>query len=290
MKIIPAGLAAHYASGCTTTAVALRITRTDGQVVTFTSADVDAIFDGVLYSPDNALAVSSITTTSGLAVDNLEMATVDGDAIFTAADILAGVWQSAAFLLFRYNWERTADGVEPLLAGVVGNVRRERGATVTELRGLQQYLQQPVGSATSKTCRARFCDHPSQAGRNRCGLAVADWTDSLTVTAAAGRRGFTATGAARGADWYAEGIVTWSTGANAGRRGKVKAYSGAAAFELVEDAPHAIAVGDTLIAVAGCHGRLAEDCRDRFDNVINFQAEPHLPGMDALLTTPDPAA
>jgi len=290
MKIIPTGLAAHYASGCTTLAIALRITRTDGQVFAFTSADVDATFDGVIYSPDHALSASSITTTSGLAVDNLEMTSVDADDIFTTADILAGVWQNAAFLLFRFNWANTADGIDPLLAGVVGNVRRERGAVVTELRGLQQYLQQPVGSATSKTCRARFCDFPTQAGRNRCGLAAADWTDTLTVTAVSSRRTFVATGGGRAADWYAEGVITWATGANAGRRGRVKVFAVGDVFELVEDAPNAIAVGDTLAAAAGCRKRLAEDCRDRFDNVINFQGEPHLTGIDALLSTPDPQA
>lgn len=52
-------------------------------------------------------------------------------------------------------------------------------------------------------------------------------------------------------------------------------------FDLQLSMAHPIAVGDTFEAVAGCDKLLAT-CRDRFQNVINMRAAPHLPGRDAL--------
>ena len=76
MKSISAGLAAHYASGSTTTAYALRITRTDGSVYGFTSADKSDIIDGVSYDAAQGLDVARIVTSAGFAVDNLELNTL----------------------------------------------------------------------------------------------------------------------------------------------------------------------------------------------------------------------
>jgi len=42
--------------------------------------------------------------------------------------------------------------------------------------------------------------------------------------------------------------------------------------------------------VAGCRKRLDEDCRLKFDNVLNFQGEPHRPTVDAITETPEPNA
>lgn len=291
MKTIPIGLQSHYDSGSTTVAHGLKITRTDGQVFAFTSADQNDTIGGVIYDSKQGLDVSAIATTSGLGVDNLELTTLDDGSLFNRADVLTGLWQNAAFAIVRYNWRTPADGVEYLMAGTIGEVRLLRGAITIELRGLQQYLQQPIGNVTSKTCRARFADAPSQAGNNRCGLVAAAWTDALTVTAVTNRRTFTATKTGpRAADWYNEGIVTWSTGNNAGLQARVKTYSGARLFTLISDMPRNVQVGDTLAALAGCRKRLLEDCRDRFNNVLNFQGEPHMPGIDELTRAPDVSA
>ena len=48
------------------------------------------------------------------------------------------------------------------------------------------------------------------------------------------------------------------------------------------DGSAAIAIGDAFTAVAGCQKRHDVDCRDKFGNLLNFQGEPHLPGIDAL--------
>ena len=288
VKTIPVALQSKMAGGAPTLAYALRITRTDGQGFGFTSATSSATIDGVTYGAQQGLDISSITTSIGLDVDNLELQTLNDGSLFSREDVLGGVWQNAAFLIFRYDWTDTAAGSEPMLAGTIGNVTLREDRIVAELRGLQQYLQQPVGSVTSKTCRARVADWPAPAGNNLCRLDVATITSTLTVTAVTNRREFTATGTPMTADRYGEGVLTWTTGANAGLRARVKSQTAGGAFVLHADMPRDIGVGDTISAVAGCRKRRDEDCVSKFNNVLNFQGEPDAPMVDALTAPPEP--
>lgn len=510
---VPVAYQAHLDSESPTLGHLLKLTRQDGAVYAFTSAGEDVTIEGVTFGASQGLAISSISTSAGMGVDNLELSTIDDGTLFTRADILGGLWQNAAFVLYRYNWASPSDGVEPLLAGTIGGVGLRSGVIVAELRGLQQYLQQTVGNVTTRTCRARFADYPSPAGSNRCRLSASNFTDSpltvlsvedartFVVTAGTGYSGppwsqvsllihcdgsdgsttftdsssyaatLTATNASVGTsnprfgsgsavmvhtssgniraanaaqfdlgtgdftiefqyyptvpaivapctlydgraadgtgagpalyvnagaltyfangadritgtfpslntwhhvaisrangstrlfvdgvqqgstfngdtvnhngmtprfgsnflggtgisgnideirilkgtglytanftpptqafpegggggtvrpeDWYSEGVIRWLTGANAGQWGKVRSYTAAGRFVLQAAPPSPIQAGDTLMAVAGCRKRLAEDCKTKFNNVLNFQGEPHLPGIDRLTALRD---
>ena len=158
MKTLPVGLAAHIASGTTTLADLLKITRTDGTVFAFTSAANDVTISSVLYKSAQGLNISSLEASAGLNVDNLELSTLDDGTVFTKLDVLSGRWRNADFVISRYNWSSPSDGVDVRMVGTIGEVRLHRGYVTAELRGLQQYLQQPIGSVSSKTCRARLGD------------------------------------------------------------------------------------------------------------------------------------
>ena len=273
MKALPTALAAHYASGTTTLADLLKITRKDGQVFAFTSASTDVTISGQLYTSAQGLDISSLEVTAGLAVDNLELTTLDDGSIFSRVEVLAGVWRNADFIISRYNWANPADGVEVRMVGTVGEVHLKRGSITAELRGLQQYLQQPIGSVTSKTCRARL-------GDSLCRVALAGYTVTGNVTASSSQQVFTDSTKAQAADYFAEGVVTFTSGVNVGLSQKVKTFTGGV-FTLALPMLQAIAVGTTFTVVAGCRKRL-EDCSGKFGNVLNFQGEPHLPGVDQI--------
>ena len=82
-------------------------------------------------------------------------------------------------------------------------------------------------------------------------------------------------------------MLTWLTGGNAGLQAKVKSHTVAGVITLMLPMPSDPVAGDTFDIIAGCRKRLHEDCRDKFDNVVNFQGEPHLPGVDYLTADPD---
>ena len=83
-------------------------------------------------------------------------------------------------------------------------------------------------------------------------------------------------------DYLGEGMVTWTSGANKGLSQKVRTHTAAGVVTLVMPMVLPIAVGDQLAVVAGCRKRLMEDCKAKFGNVLNFQAEYHRPSPDTL--------
>lgn len=280
MKSPPAGLAAHYALDATTLAYGLKIVRADAQVFGFTSFDRDQTISGVLYTTSPGLDVTGIAMSAALNVDNLELTTLDDGTVFTKADVFDGIWRNAAFTLFKYNWASLADGIDILLTGTLGEGELRRATVVFELRGLQQYLQQPVGDVSTPTCRARL-------GDARCRKDLTAFRFVGTVTTA-GQRTFIASAMAQASDYFTEGQVDWLTGANAGRTRRVKTHTVGGIFTVDIPMILAVAIGDTFRATAGCMHRLMQDCGPKFDNVPNFVGEPHRPTLNDLTKPAEP--
>lgn len=89
-------------------------------------------------------------------------------------------------------------------------------------------------------------------------------------------------------DWFVGGLVTWTSGLNAGLSMEVKQWTFATkTFKLFLQMPFGVQVGDEFDVVPGCKKRLLADCRDKYDNVPNHRAEPYVPGTDKLLAIPD---
>ncbi len=276
MKTLPAALAAHIATRSTTLAIALKITRTDGVVFGFTSHDLDDVIGGVIYRADPGLDASDIVIAADAAVGNLELSTLHDGTTFTTADVLGGVWRNAAFLIFRYNWMALGDGIDTLLAGTVGEFQLLQNSVIAELRDLRQYIQQPVGDASSKTCRARL-------GDARCRKDVTGFTYTGTVTAWISNSTLRDSARTEATGWFDEGEITFLAGTFAGRSAKVKTFVAGGTFELVQPMNGALNYGWTYRVVAGCRKRLEEDCRVKFNNVLNFVGEPHRMGVNSLI-------
>lgn len=295
MKSIPAALQAHYESGSTSLAYGLFIRRTDGELYGFTSHDQPFDMDVVQWLPDTysssayiqtfdaeqGFDASNLVTTAGFNVDNLEITTLDDGTFFDRDDILAGRWRDAEYRIFRYRWDVSPtidDDVETIVRGNFGEITLGQSTIKIELRGLTQRLQQPIGIVSQKTCRVRL----GSVGIGQCNKDLTSFTFNLTVTGVTDKRTFTCSGAVQADDYFGEGLVTFNTGDNAGLTLKVRSFA-SGVFTLSLAATFDIQVGDTLTAVAGCRKRLTEDCKTKFNNVLNFQGEPHRPTTDALI-------
>lgn len=275
MKALPAALATHVATRETTLATALKITRTDGVVFGFTTHDVDDVVAGVTYSANPGLDATDIVIAANAAVGNLELTTLHDGTVFTTKDVLGGVWRNAAFIIFRYNWASLGDGIDTLMAGTFGEFELKRNSVVAELRDLRQYLQQSVGDASSKTCRARL-------GDARCTKSLVAFTYTGTLTSVTSNQIFRDSGRAEALAWFDEGKITFTGGANNGLSAKIKSHAANGTFTLALPLLGTVAIGDTYSVIAGCRKRLAEDCVGKFSNVLFFVGEPHRQGLNDL--------
>lgn len=286
MKTIPIALAAQYALPRTTLAFFLKVVRLDDVVFGLTSANEKVTIDGVTYNP--GFDVSTIVSSSGLAVDNLELTILKTDTVLSDADLLAGQWNNASFTLYEANFLSPTDGVNVIKRGTTANAQIKRGVWTMEFLGLKQALQQALGAVTEKNCRAEL-------GDSGCKVNLFYFTFAGEVTAVTSRQVFADSAQTQDDEYFVEGPVYFLTGANAGYGQKVKIFA-SGVFTLSLAMPFPILVGDTFTAIAGCqkrHERTAanpggiSDCIDKFDNILNFQGEPHVPGTDAMTSLPD---
>lgn len=277
MKRLPAGLAAHLASGATTLCWCWRLTRRDGARLGFTDHDCDIAFDGTTFEAAAGFTASEIKDSVGLAVDNLEVQSALSSEHLNETDLAAGSYDDARVEIFRVNWQAPEQRVL-MRAGSLGEVRRSGVAFTAEVRGLAHYLQQPKGRLFQFTCDADL-------GDARCGIDLTEPSrrGGGTIALSVSPRQLTVTGLDAYADgWFTRGLFTFTSGANAGRAIEVKRHerrNGETRIELWQEPAEAPAPGDAFQVTAGCDKQLAT-CRTKFANAVNFRGFPHMPGND----------
>jgi len=87
-------------------------------------------------------------------------------------------------------------------------------------------------------------------------------------------------------DMWRDGTLLWLTGSNAGHKSFIKQVPSEDRCELHTRTPYPIQVGDEISAVTGCDHRsgirnTTGDCKNFYNNLINFQGEPYIAGKDA---------
>lgn len=266
-----------------------RIERTDGVTQAFTSFDKPLIVDGITYRPANSFSASQLASDTDMSVADVELlGALDSDDI-RAADLLAGVYDHAAVELFLVDWGDLALPRTIVRRGWIGTISQAGISFRAELRGLGQRIQQPVIDSYSAECRVDLFS--SQCGANRAAFAVAAAVTALTDGAlgvASDNRVFFASSLGQADGWFDYGEIWWTGGNNAGRKTEVRSFAGGR-IELWEPLGLDLAVGDTFTIHAGCDKSFAT-CKAKFNNVLNFRGEPHVPGNDAMLRYPDPKA
>lgn len=278
MKTLSPALQTHLAGELATLATLIKITRSDGTVLGFTSFDRDLVVSGVTYKADGAFSASAIENRNTLSTDNLDVVGMLDSAFITAADIDAGKYDHARVDVYLCNWADVTQGVMQLRRGWLGEIKRIGGKYQAELRGLHDLLQRPIGKKFSPECRHTL-------GDGNCAVNLAAYTVTGTVTSAASATQFTDSARSEAAGLFNYGLLTWNSGANAGLSMEVKNFT-AGVFTLWLPMAHSIAAGDAYSVYKGCDKRFAT-CRTTFSNVANFGGFPYLPGVDRILNTPD---
>ena len=288
MKGLSVALKAHYALPERTIATYWKVTRTDGEIFGFTNHDQAAVISGVTYEAMSGFNASELATNAMLSVDNMEVTGLFDSSGITDADLEAGRWDNSAFEIFEANYTDFTMGRNILLTGTLGVVKREQGMFVGELRSLTAALQKNVGHIITPNCRYKLGDAD-------CKVDLESFTEhNVPVSEVISRRVFVASVFASGSPpypdgWFNWGVVTFTTGDNAGFSMDVKSYLADGTIELQLPFPYEIAGSDNSPAdeftiSPGCNkllktgpGEYLGDCKMKFDNVVNFGGEPEVP-------------
>lgn len=277
------GLLSHLGLGVTTVCRAWMVQRRDGVTYGFTDHDRDFAFDSVTFKASTGLSARVLQQSTGLSVDNSEAIGALSDAAIDEADLAAGRFDGAEVRSWLVNWADPAQRIEQF-RGNFGEITRSAGAFRAELRGLTDRLNQPQGRVYQRSCSAVLgdarCGFDLSAPGYRATGVIAGF-DLMGRMRFAGLTGF--------ADrWFERGRLMVQTGAAAGLVGMIKSDRVAGADRLVDlwhgfGAP--LVMGDQVQLDAGCD-RMAQTCRGKFANFLNFQGFPHIPGEDWLTSYP----
>jgi uncharacterized phage protein (TIGR02218 family) len=279
MRSDGASIESHTAGEVTTTATCWKVTLRDSTVLGFTDHDAPITFGGVTYQATTGYTASAIEGKNGLEPDNLELlGVIDGISV-VSSELRAGRWDYAQVEITMVNWADPTAGQIILRKGRLGEISQGRTRFQAELFGLSKNLQQRVGRLYTPSCDADL-------GDSRCGIVLATFprgTVAGTLTGVSSRRVMTDSGLTDGSGWFSGGTIIFTAGANLNIRREIKDYASGGVITLQEGFPYLPVVGDAYIIQAGCD-KSAATCASKFDNFVNFQGFPTLPGTDRVLT------
>lgn len=85
----------------------------------------------------------------------------------------------------------------------------------------------------------------------------------------------------RAAGHFDLGMLTWTSGPNAGVSRTVKSQSAGGEFSLLSPLPAAVSPGDAFVVLPGCDG-LQATCTAKFNNLARFKGQPYIPQAETI--------
>jgi len=288
MKAASAPMIAHIAQGQTTLSTCLKLTLIDGTIIGVTDHDQDLLFSAVTYLAQAGFSKLNLSDKSNGDASTMQLKGMIDGIYITASDIRSRRFDYAAVEVFMVNWSDLTQGRILLMTGKLGVFTLDEYEFAVDLYGLAYRLTQTGGELLSRDCRVDF-------GSPRCapsgvldgGTTIDSLMQSGTVATTDGYKTLTFTGLTDTGKPFAGGLLTWLTGNNANLSIEVATIDfGTSTIALYLKSFLPIQVGDTFKIQPACDKSIST-CANVWNNAVNFQAEPNVPGDDALLNYPD---
>lgn len=252
-------------------------TLSNGSVFRWTSSQSPLTVGGNTFTVGPPIERGSLSWKLGLQVDELQCTILDdGNTTINSQSLVKAAWQNMLDLaqveLQRFvsdSWDNVAVGSVEYFTGEVGDVK-VKGKTITLT--IESKLAQ-LKSTFPRTYILPSCANTLYDGV--CTLVQASFTDAGTVGGTPTASSFTLAGISEADDYFAQGKIEFTSGANNGQVRTVKSYKSGVvtlAYPL-----YAIpSVGDSLNAIAGCD-KTRSTCLNKFNNLAHFRGFPYVP-------------
>ncbi len=268
-----------------------RIEAENGTVVRLSAYPTDLVMsNGTVYSTESGYEFSGMDATDSMSPSSVDLAGILDHGI-TREQLVTGVFDNARCYVFATSWKAPIEDEEPIGLLTLGKTTLMDNAYKAEMMGIEDALNQTVGSVFSAQCPYTLFDQTLD-GRviastmSRCtgprsapdGPNINTYKVSGTVTGVTNQYTFTDTARTEANDWFTAGQVMFVTGANAGLNPiQIKQSTSAGVITMHEPFPHAIATTDQYVMIPGCRKRRTEDCVAKFANGKNFGGQPDMP-------------
>lgn len=275
MKNISPNLQNHLNSKVTTLATCIKITTKDGANKGYTTLDSNLIIDGLLYSANSGFSANSFLDENYAKNANANFLIGISSNDITQEDLLSGKYEGALIEIFIVNYLSLADGKINLRQGALGkfalNKNNKDGFFEAEIYGVSKKLENVYGKIYSPNCRANF-------GDSKCGINLQNHKTSTTISSVISNTEFFVSSTSFLSGEFDFGFVQFSSG---NKMEINKCYLGGK-ITLMLPVSFIINVGDSVDIFKGCN-KSVQMCSERYANIINFRAEPYVPGIDKIV-------
>lgn len=265
-----------------------RISRTDGEVFRFTEAaqpirvlvsDDPTTLE--TFDPTDGMQTSAEQLQSGLNEQNFEANGILSDSRLSHDDFRAGLFQDAKVELFIVDWRNPELGSFVRRTYWIDKVAFDGTSWKADIVGLSGWMRRNEGDLYVPGCQ-------HDLGDARCKIDLALFTEVASVSAVSNqRKTFTTNVSVQPDNYFAYGVLEWISGANAGVRCEIaSSLQTGGVITLRLPTPFDIVASDSFSIHPGCQKRRVLDCRDKFNNLVNFGGFPFIPGTDKLLEVP----
>jgi uncharacterized phage protein (TIGR02218 family) len=230
------------------------ITRTDGEILRFTSKDTDLTWGGQTYSSCDSLSPSASENVSEVdAAGTMDLSGAIGPDGITERELYSGLYDGAIAEAWLVPW--SGSGMpKRLLKGTFGPVEQTPTGFKVELLGDgAKLMQSPLIELIQPGCRWLSRKYGGFGGPF-CGVDLGPLTVTGTIDSATGQRSFVDAARAETAGYFTRGRVTFTTGSNAGISAEIKEHTAGGNFELWPRLTFPIAAGDQYSMTPGCTG------------------------------------
>lgn len=270
-----------------------QITLEDASVYRFTDHN-EVLNDGSNnYTPVGGFNASAREMQDGLQTNDLEIAGYLSASAISASDIRSGVWRNATVVEKIVDWRYPWAGNFGERKYSVSEITWSADQWSANLEGIGRKLRRKIGDTMGRVCRFDL-------GDSDCGITLASFTDSATVTTADSayprkRLRATALNSGHPNGYYEYGLITFTSGNNNGLVGEIHKWTQSTSELILRlPMPFDIEVGVTFDIYPGC-GKLPEFCkgtsgtenRPWTNNIAEYGGFTSIPGIDQLIQYPD---
>lgn len=275
MRTIPSGIRSALDSGSVKFARIMKATATNGTVYAWTDHDNELVVTGTTYKPAPGLSALRYISTpdASVSTQSVQAAIVE----VPDEDLRAGILDEAEIEAAWCLWDNQSAGKVVVFVGKVGNIKWTQDGMQVEFVSSMKDLERVMGETFTAGCRHELFGTAKAGKVGFCGVNPASYTFTGTVgsiTTAKWKFAYTGPAAAQPDGYFNNGVITFTSGLNAGLSVPIKSNAGDV-FELFLRSFAIIAPGDTFSVKAGCDKTL-ETCKTKFNNVANFGGFPHI--------------
>lgn len=261
-----------------TRVICLRIEPINAPVVRLTHYPVDLVMgSGQVYTAFQGYDFSGYEAVSNMAPGSVDLQGILGVGGISREQIASGVYDGARCYLFATSWAAPVEDEEPITASIFGKATLIDERFIIEEMVLIDALNQSVGETYNVRCQKTFGESNAARPIKHCGINLGAITVTGTLTSVTSRLICRDSARSEAADWFAYGLLQFTSGANAGLKAlEVKRHEADGTLELFEAMPYPMQVGDAYTLVPGCRKR-SEDCHGKWANIVNFGGFTRIP-------------